>query len=188
MKKMRILFGALCAMIAGSAQSQTNVFDDIIVTSPNHNYLEAAILQGGLASALQNPNATLTVFAPDDQAFEGIAAALGTDVNGLLALPNLGDILSYHVLGSIVPSSAVTNGAIVQPLSTSNTLKLTVTSTGNVFVNHAQVTAVDITADNGVVHVINAVVLPAQTVVDVAINIACIDQPFGIFYCFRSRQ
>jgi len=107
---------------------------------------------------------------PLNAAFDNLATALGTNVNGLLALPNLADVLAYHVLGTEVLSSAVTNGAIVQPLSPTNTLKVTLTSTGNVFVNQAQVTAVDILADNGVVHVLNAVVLPVETVVDLAID------------------
>ncbi len=55
-------------------------------------------------------------------------------------------------------------------LSESNSLKLTVTTENDVFVNQAQVTATDIMSDNGVVHVLDAVVLPVQTVVDVAIN------------------
>ncbi len=172
MKKLYLKLGLILssAFFVLETSAQTNVFDDVIAVSPNHNYLEAALLQQGLASALQDPNATYTVFAPDDNALSNIAAALGTDINGLLLLPNLTDILLYHVLGETVPSSAVTNGAIVQPLSATNTLKLTVTSAGNVFVNQAQVTTADLAADNGVVHVIDAVVLPSQTVVDVALN------------------
>lgn len=99
-----------------------------------------------------------------------MATALNTDINGLLALPNLADVLKYHVLGSSVKSSQITNGQIVQPLSSSNTLKLTLTSTGSVFVNQAQVTTADVTADNGVVHVLDNVVLPSKTVLDVAID------------------
>lgn len=152
--------------------AQTNVFDDVIATSPNHTYLEAALIQEGLNVALQNPAATLTVFAPDDNAFTALATALGTDIPGLLALPNLADILTYHVLGSTVLSAAVTNGAIVQPLSITNTLKLTRTSGGNVFVNQAQVMAPDLSAANGVVHSMNGVLLPVQTVVDVALGSA----------------
>ncbi|MBM3431360.1 MAG: fasciclin domain-containing protein, partial [Bacteroidetes bacterium] len=140
--------------------AQTNVFDNVIATSPNHTYLEAALIQENLAGALQNPSATLTVFAPDDAAFTALATALGTDINGLLALPNLDDILLYHVLGTTVPSTAVTNGAIVSPLSPTNTLKLTLTGTGNVFANHAQVTTANLNASNGTVHVTNAVLLP----------------------------
>jgi uncharacterized surface protein with fasciclin (FAS1) repeats len=163
-----ILLGLLLSPTLLSAQ--TNVFDDIIATSPNHTALKAALEQTNLDDALRNPDATLTVFAPTDEAFNDAATALGTDLNGILALPNLADILLYHVLGSNVPSSAVTNGAIVSPLSTSNTLKLTRTAQNEVFVNQASVTLADVNADNGVVHVLNGVVLPVTTVVDVAIN------------------
>jgi uncharacterized surface protein with fasciclin (FAS1) repeats len=166
----KIILPVSVLVLSFGIKAQTNVFDDIIAVSPNHNYLEAALVQQGLDVALKNNAATLTVFAPDDNAFMAIASALGTDINGLLALPNLTDILTYHVLGTTVPSSGVTNGAIVQPLSTTNTLKLTVTTVGAVFVNQAQVTTADLTANNGVVHVINGVLLPAQTVVDIAIN------------------
>lgn len=157
-------------LFSSAIHAQTNVFDDVIAPSPNHTYLEAALIQEGLVGALQNPNATLTVFAPDDQAFTNLATALGTNVAGLLALPNLDDILLYHVLGTTVPSSAVTNGAIVQPLSPTNTLKITATGAGNVYINQAQVTAVDLTTANGVVHVTNGVLLPVETVADVAID------------------
>jgi len=161
--------GAIAIIASSSVYAQTNVFDDVIATSPNHNYLEAALVQEGLDVTLQTAT-DLTVFAPTDQAFTDIATALGTDINGLLALPNLTDILTYHVLGSVVPSSAVTNGLIAQPLSLTNSLKLTVTGAGDVFVNQAPVSAVDLNTDNGVVHVIDAVVLPVETVVDVALD------------------
>lgn len=154
----------------GNIFSQTNVFDDIIATSPNHSSLEAALIAANLDDDLQNVNGTFTVFAPDNTAFDNLAAELGTTVNGLLALPNLADILLYHVLGTEVNAAAVSNGAVVTPLFTGNSLKLTKTTTNGVFVNQAQVTTADLTADNGIVHVTNAVVLPRETVVDVAID------------------
>lgn len=169
MKHFKHIFGVVAIFIATSTTAQTSVFD-VIAGSPNHNYLEAALIQEGLDVVLSEPSAEFTVFAPIDAAFDALATALGTDITGLLALPNLTDVLTYHVLGSVVPSSAVTNGAIVQPVSLTNTLKLTVTGLGDVFVNQAQVTAVDLNADNGVVHVLDAVVLPFETVVDVAID------------------
>ena len=166
--KIAMAFSFIVSSFIVSGQS--NVFDDIIATSPNHNYLEAALIQENLDVVLRNNSANFTVFAPDDNAFSALAAVLGTDINGLLALPNLADILTYHVLGTEVASTGITNGAIVQPLSASNTLKLTLTSGGSVFVNHAQVTAADIDADNGIVHVLNEVVLPVETVADVALD------------------
>jgi uncharacterized surface protein with fasciclin (FAS1) repeats len=173
MKKSKIysIFSLSATVLFSSfLNAQTNVFDDVIAPSPNHTYLEAALIQENLVGALQDPSATLTVFAPNDAAFTALATALNTDINGLLALPNLSDILLYHVLGTTVSSTAVTNGAIVQPLSPTNTLKLTKTSTGNVYANQAQVTVADINATNGVVHVLNAVVLPNNTVADIAID------------------
>jgi transforming growth factor-beta-induced protein len=153
-----------------AAQAQTNVYDNVILTSPNHTTLVAALQQAGLVSALQNPAATLTVFAPDNTAFNNLAAELNTNAAGLLALPNLSDILLYHVLGVTVPASAVTNGAVVAPLSPTNTVKMTKTTAGTVYANHAMVNAADLTASNGVVHSVNAVLLPGETVLDVAID------------------
>jgi uncharacterized surface protein with fasciclin (FAS1) repeats len=150
--------------------AQTNVFDDVISVSPDHTALTIALQQEGLDAALQDPSATYTVFAPTDAAFNDLAAALGTDIAGLLDLPNLTDILLYHVLNVTVPAADVTNGAVVQPLSMTNTLKLTKTSMGSVFANHAMVNAPDLTTDNGVVHSVEAVLLPFETVVDVAID------------------
>lgn len=132
--------------------------------------LTTAVVTAELLSALSDPFATYTVFAPNNDAFTAIATGLGTDINGLLALPNLADILLYHVLGSEVPSSAVTNGAIVSPLSATNTLKLTKKANGDIFVNQAQVLLPDVEAANGIVHVLGGVVVPFETVVDVAID------------------
>lgn len=175
MKKSIYLFRQItCITIFGflsqTAVAQTNVFDDVIASSPNHTSLEAALIAAGLDDDLQNPAGTFTVFAPDDAAFSALATQLGTTVPGLLALPNLSDILLYHVLGTTVNAAGVTNGAIVTPLFTGNTLKLTKTSTNAVYANHAMVTAADLTADNGVVHSVNAVLRSSETVVDVAID------------------
>ncbi|MES2799693.1 MAG: fasciclin domain-containing protein [Bacteroidota bacterium] len=149
--------------------AQTNVFDNVIATSPNHTYLEAALIQEGLDVALKSPTATLTVFAPDDDAFTDLANALGTNIAGLLANPDLTDILLYHVLGAEVVSGSLTNGQIATPLNTANTVKITLDG-ANVFINQAQVNAADLLADNGVVHSIDAVILPVETVADIAID------------------
>jgi len=177
MKKRNLQFGfrktALTLSLVFTAlvaSAQTNVYDDVIATSPNHTSLKAALDQEGLDVALQNNSATLTVFAPDNSAFNNLAAALNTDINGLLALPNLSDILLYHVLGITVDAAAVTNGAIVTPLNPANTIKMTKTAGGSVYANQAMVNAADLNADNGTVHSIDAVILPYETVVDVAID------------------
>lgn len=157
-------------MITTSITAQTNVFDDIIATSSNHTSLKAAINVAGLESALQDNTATYTVFAPDNDAFNDLAVALGTDINGLLSLPNLSDILLYHVLGASVSAAAINNGDIVTPLFTANTIKLTKTTGGMVYANQAMVNVADLTADNGIVHSLDAVILSSETVADVAID------------------
>jgi transforming growth factor-beta-induced protein len=167
---MIILPAAVVLSVSGSLYGQTNVFDDVIAPSPNHTYLEAALIQENLDVALQDTSSSFTVFAPTDEAFDTLAVRLGTDISGLLSLPNLDEILLYHVLGVSVPSSAVNNGDIVTPLDTTNTLKLTKKSNGDVFINHSQVTTPDLNTDNGIVHVVNEVLLPNETVVDIAID------------------
>ncbi|MEX1187780.1 MAG: fasciclin domain-containing protein, partial [Bacteroidia bacterium] len=164
----RILF-SLAVLFTGMQLNGQTAFQ-VISTSPNHTLLTAALQQEGLDAALNNPDATFTVFAPDDNAINAAAAALNTDIAGVLALANLNDILTYHVLDSQVNSIDVTNGAIVNPLSTTNSLKLTRTSTDAIFVNQAQVNGADIPASNGIIHSINAVLLPVETVVDIALD------------------
>lgn len=161
------------ALVATSfgALGQTNVYDDVIAVSPNHTTLKAALIQANLVSALQDPTATLTVFAPDNAAFDALATALGVTPTQLLAQPNLASILLYHVLGTEVNSSAITNGQVVNSLNitTPGTIYLTKTSTGSVYADQANVTTADITKDNGIVHVVNKVLLPVTTVVDIAV-------------------
>jgi uncharacterized surface protein with fasciclin (FAS1) repeats len=167
--KNLLFAAAACYLIPLGSLAQTNVYDDIIAISPNHTYLKAALDQEGLDAALvQNPN--VTVFAPTNDAFDALAADLNTDIAGLLALSNLSDILTYHVLTSTVPASAVSNGAIVNPIFTGNSIKMTVTSNSEIFANHAFVSGADLFADNGVVHSIDDVLLSDETVVDVAID------------------
>ena len=158
------------ALSSFTSLGQTNVYDNVIAVSPAHTSLAAALQQTGLNAALQDNTASLTVFAPDNTAFSNLATSLGTTVSGLLASPDLSSILLYHVLGVEVPSANVTNGAIVTPLNGTNTIKMTKTSTGSVYANHAMVNVADLFADNGVVHSINAVILPSETVVDVALD------------------
>lgn len=137
------------------AAETTTVFD-IISESPDHNTLEAAINAAGLAGALQG-DGPLTVFAPTDAAFEalppGTVAALLNDIPALTA------ILTYHVAGVNALSTDLSNGQVVATLN-GGSVTVTINANG-VFINNAKVTVADIVADNGVVHVIDAVLLPA---------------------------
>lgn len=164
MKKLKhiILFLFTSAFLT----AQTTVVD-IVVNSPDHETLEAAVIAADLAGTLSGPG-PFTVFAPTDAAFAALPA--GT-VDALLDDPqgSLTDILLYHVLGAEVLSGDLSDG---QTATTINGKDILVTiDNGNVFINNAQVTVVDLQADNGVVHVIDAVLLPpVVTIADVVIN------------------
>jgi hypothetical protein len=78
---------------------------------------------------------------------------------GILALPNLSNILLYHVLGTKVLSSALTNG----PVATLNGQNVIIDLTSGVKVNSSNVTMADVLSTNGVVHVIDAVLVPSTS-------------------------
>jgi transforming growth factor-beta-induced protein len=159
-----------CVLLIGFRSSaQTNVLDDVIATTGIHGHLKLAIEKAELDGALRDNSANYTVFAPTDQAFEDLATALGTNIQGILDRADLADILLYHVLAVKVSANEVTNGATPTPLNDANTIKLTKTSGGSVYANQAMVNIPDNNADNGVVHSIDAVLLPFTTVVDIAL-------------------
>jgi len=162
-----VLILVVAGQISTHAQNQ-NVMD-IISNSPNHTVLTSALQSQNLDIVLANPMNNYTVFAPTDNAFSDLLTALGVSQQQLLANPDLRDILLYHVVGSTVLSSDLSNG--MKPATENNnvTVKISVLSNG-VFVNQAQVTTPDLTANNGVVHVTNEVLLPGSTVVDVIID------------------
>jgi uncharacterized surface protein with fasciclin (FAS1) repeats len=149
----------------------SNTVVDIIVNSEDHTLLEAAVGAAGLVDAL-NGEGPFTVFAPTDAAVVALTEALGITAEQLLALPNLGDILQYHVVAASAFSTDLTDGQMIGTLQGSD-VTVTINMEG-VFINEAMVTVADIAADNGVVHVIDAVLLPpapvSNTVVDVIVN------------------
>ena len=147
----------------------TETVVDVALSTGVHGTLVAAVIAAELLPALTNPFAELTVFAPTDDAFVAALAELGLTAEELLASEGLGNILTYHVLGSTVLSTDLTNGMTPTPLNVANTIKVTVGESG-VYVNQAQVTGPDNESDNGVVHVTDGVILATETVVDVALS------------------
>ena len=149
----------------------TTTVVDIVVNSEDHTLLEAAVIEAGLVDAL-SAEGPFTVFAPTDAAITALVEALEITAEDLLALPNLGDILQYHVVAGAAMSDDLTDGQEIETLLGEN-VTVTINMDG-VFINDAQVTVADIEADNGVVHVIDAVLLPpapvTTTVVDIIVN------------------
>lgn len=131
--------------------------------SPDLSILVEAVVAAGLVDTLSTGN--LTVLAPTNAAFAALLTELGTTKAALLAnVPLLKAVLSYHVLGQRVRSADVPLGKALVPLGggffkieSSNGLKVT---DGRNRV--ARITATDLQASNGVVHVVDRVLLPAD--------------------------
>lgn len=150
------------AVLMPPAPVATTIWD-IVEASPDHTYLETALLQQGLDATLMSDSVELTLFAPTDTAFEAAAAAYGTDITGLLALPYLTDILLYHVTDGAVLSSALSDGQEVTMLN-GGTTTITIDMMMDAFINTSQITEFDLSAENGVVHILDAVIQPAPPV------------------------
>jgi uncharacterized surface protein with fasciclin (FAS1) repeats len=154
------------AVLLPPGPQPTNTILDIVVDSPDHNTLEAAVLAAGLQGALSGPG-PLTLFAPTDAAFAALPA--GT-IDALLADPTglLTEILMYHVVGAVALSSDLADGMMITTLN-GQAVMVTINANG-IFINNAQVIVADIIADNGVVHVIDAVLLPVPSVIASAVE------------------
>lgn len=131
--------------------------DIVAIASANDDFstLVAAVAAAGLVEVLQGEG-PFTVFAPTNDAFAALPAGL---VDKLLMPENkdvLVKILTYHVVSGAVLAADVTAGE-VPSVEGQN---ITVTTEGGVMVNDANVVATDIIASNGVIHVIDAVILP----------------------------
>ena len=161
---LKITFTALMMVLfVNTATAQTTVVD-IVVGSNDHNTLEAAVIAAELADDLQG-DGPFTLFAPTDAAFEalpeGTVSSLLEDPTGALA-----GILLYHVVGSKAYAKDLSNG---QTISTLQGDQIAVKfKNGKAYINDAMVTVADIKADNGVVHVIDAVILPPAKMASVA--------------------
>lgn len=124
----------------------------------------------GVLDALSNREASLTVFAPTDAAFEALVAALGEDAfNKILAdQAQLSNILLYHVVPNAASSFAVAallgeNKEVeVDTALEGSKAKIMVAEDGSLMINNAKIVMTNIDAANGVIHVIDAVLVPGN--------------------------
>jgi uncharacterized surface protein with fasciclin (FAS1) repeats len=131
---------------------------ELAVEAGNFKSLVAAVKAAGLVETLSAPG-PFTVFAPTDAAFAKLPP--GT-VDALLKdREKLSSILTYHVVPGRVLSTDVVKANGAKPTTANGQPLDIVVRDGKVFVNGAQVVTADLLASNGVIHVIDAVVLPA---------------------------
>jgi len=144
------------------AAEPTGTIVDIALADPQFSTLVTALEAADLVSTLADETAVFTVFAPTDDAF----ALLGTDtINSLLAdVPTLTNILTYHVIGDQAVDSATAislDGSDVEMLN-GDTVSVSVQD-GTLYINDSAVIAADVLATNGVIHVIDAVLIPPES-------------------------
>ena len=132
---------------------------DIALSNPDLTTLVAALQAADLVGTLADEAATFTVFAPTDDAF----AALGEDTIATLLsdTESLTDVLLYHVVGGAAADSIDATSRYGHVLTMANEDEVAVDiREGELFVNEARVVIRDIPATNGIIHVIDAVLLP----------------------------
>ena len=154
--KMRSLFVSLILGVGLISVASAKTVVEVAAGSPDHTTLVAAVKAAGLAETLSG-SGPFTIFAPTNAAFAKLPA--GT-VDSLLKPENkakLVAILSYHVVPAKVMAADVKSGEV--PTVNGKKLNLKVSSMG-VMVNDAKVTATDLVASNGVIHVVDTVILP----------------------------
>jgi uncharacterized surface protein with fasciclin (FAS1) repeats len=156
--------GAVMALVVTSsfhasvkAQAATADIVDTAVAAGSFKTLAAALQAAGLVATLKGEG-PFTVFAPTDAAFAKLPAGTVDDLLKPANKAKLVAILTYHVVpGKVMAAQAAT----LTSAKTVNSASLTIRATdGKVMIDNATVTATDIAASNGVIHVIDTVLLP----------------------------
>ena len=153
------LIAALAAipLAFGAVSAKAADIVDTAVSAGNFETLVAAVKAAGLVGTLKSEG-PFTVFAPTDEAFAKLPAGTVEDLLKPENKDKLIGILTYHVLpGKVMSGDIAGQKAMVATVQGS---KLSVDATNGVKVDEAMVTTADIETSNGVIHVIDAVVLP----------------------------
>jgi len=128
---------------------------DTAVSAGSFTTLVAAVKAAGLVDTLKGPG-PFTVFAPTDEAFAKLPA--GTVEALLKDIPKLTKILTYHVVSGKVMAADVVK---LKSATTVEGSDVKIDASNGVMINDSKVVTPDVAADNGVIHIIDAVLLPA---------------------------
>ena len=153
-----IALTAAAAFLGAPAFADGHVKDivDTAVGAGNFTTLAAALTAAGLVETLKGEG-PFTVFAPTDAAFAALPAGTVEDLLKPENKDKLIAILTYHVVAGKVMAADLTEGMMAK---TVNGADATITLDGGAKVNGAVISTADIEASNGVIHVIDAVILP----------------------------
>lgn len=138
------------------AQEQDKNIVELAVETESLSTLVTAVKAAGLVETLSGEG-PFTVFAPTNDAFAALPAGVLDDLLKPENKQRLIDVLTYHVIGAKVMSSGLSDG---QTAATVQGEEIQVDLSDGVAISGAKVAAADIEASNGVVHVVNGVILP----------------------------
>ena len=132
---------------------------DLAVATPDLSTLVTALKAGGLVDTLSGAG-PFTVFAPTNEAFAALPKAVLDYLLDPAHKAQLVDVLTYHVASGSVHAADLKNHEKI-PTVEGKDVEVTLKDS-KVYINNAQVTTADIDASNGVVHIVNAVLLPPK--------------------------
>ena len=182
MKKVKLLFFSLllistvtliaCSDDDDNNQPKKSTIVDVAKGNPNFSSLVKALTITGLDKTLDSKTALFTVFAPTNQAFADLLVELKLSSLNDVPKETLSGILLYHVLDGSKMAAAIKTGyySTLSAGPANNTkLSMHVDMTTTMINKRAKITSTDVKADNGVIHVIDKVLLP-PTIVDIAVS------------------
>ena len=140
---------------AEESKSSNSTVVEIAVNNPDFSILVEAVSKAGLVDAL-SAEGPFTVFAPTNDAFKSLFSQLGVSGVKDLTAEQLTPILTYHVVSGKVMSTDLSNTSV----ATLNGQKIKIDLSSGVKINDSKVVAADIEGKNGVIHVIDSVLLP----------------------------
>jgi len=130
----------------------------VLAANSNYSSLVKALDTAGLSSALDATTGEYTIFAPTNAAFTALRTRFNLSEAQLLALPELADTLRYHVLNGMTTVESLTDGEQATTLLGKG-VNFEVDGAA-AKINGANIVANDIAASNGIIHVIDAVIIP----------------------------
>lgn len=146
----------------------SNNITDIVVAGVNFSTLESAVLKANLQTTLSG-SGPFTVFAPDDAAFT--ASGITTATLNTLTPAQVQSILLYHTIGAKIMAADVPAGPNAKVITASGDSVFVTKNANGVYINGIKVNTADVAADNGVIHVIGKVLMPATgNIVETAVS------------------
>jgi uncharacterized surface protein with fasciclin (FAS1) repeats len=150
-------------VIASASATANRTIVDLAVVTPGLSTLVTALKSGNLVATLSGAG-PFTVFAPTNEAFAAVPAATLASLLDPKNIKQLQDVLTYHVVSGTVFAKDITNNQMIKTVEGKDVTASLFAH--RVFINKAEVITADIKASNGVVHIIDQVLIPATAPVE----------------------